>query len=166
MVPPYSHRVSRVRRYFGYCSLTCSFVYGILTLYDRLSHVVRLDLINTNCSPNPERIAPLGLASSDFARHYFRNLGWFLFLALLRCFSSGGSPHIPIYSVYDGNASHCRIAPFGYPRIISCLQIPEAFRSLPRPSSAPNAKASSLRSYQLKRYFAELCLDFLTTTFQ
>ncbi len=25
----------------------------------------------------------------------------FLFLALLRCFSSGGSPHIPMYSVYD-----------------------------------------------------------------
>ncbi len=27
--------------------------------------------------------------------------GTFLFLALLRCFSSGGSPHIPMYSVYD-----------------------------------------------------------------
>ena len=40
-----------------------------------------------------------------------------------------------------------RIAPFGYLRIISCLPIPIAFRSLPRPSSAPDAKASSLRSY-------------------
>ena len=54
-----------------------------------------------NAVQNPESIATLGLASSDFARHYFRNLGWFLFLALLRCFSSGGSPHIPMYSVYD-----------------------------------------------------------------
>ena len=61
-------------------------------------------------------------------------------------------------SVYDTYASHMWIAPFGYPRIDSCLQIPGAFRSLPRPSSAPNAKASSLRSYQLKRFFAELCL--------
>ena len=42
------------------------------------------------------------------------------------------------------------IAPFGYLRINVCLPLPEAFRSLPRPSSAPNAKASSLRSYQLK----------------
>ena len=42
------------------------------------------------------------------------------------------------------------IAPFGYLRIKACLPLPEAFRSLPRPSSAPNAKASSLRSYQLK----------------
>ena len=37
-----------------------------------------------------------GLASSAFARHYLRNLCWCLFLALLRCFSSGGSPRTPI----------------------------------------------------------------------
>ena len=53
-----------------------------------------------NAVQNPEFISDLGLASSDFARHYFRNLGWFLFLALLRCFSSGGSLGIPIDSVY------------------------------------------------------------------
>ena len=52
-------------------------------------------------SPYPKWISSPGLASFDFARHYFRNLGWLLFLALLRCFSSGGSPHIPMYSVYD-----------------------------------------------------------------
>ena len=51
------------------------------------------------------------------------------------------------YSVYDAWASPMRIAPFGYSRIISCLLIPVTFRSLPRPSSAPNAKAFSLRSY-------------------
>ena len=42
-----------------------------------------------------------GLGSSDFARHYFRNHCCFLFLRVLRCFSSPGSPRIPIYSVYD-----------------------------------------------------------------
>ena len=41
----------------------------------------------------------LGLGSSDFARHYFRNHCCFLFLRVLRCFSSPGSPYIPIYSV-------------------------------------------------------------------
>ena len=41
------------------------------------------------------------------------------------------------------------IAPFGHLRINVCLPLPGAFRSLPRPSSAPDAKASSLRSLQL-----------------
>ena len=49
----------------------------------------------------PASISTHGLASYAFARHYLRNLFWFLFLTLLRCFSSGGSPHTPIYSVYD-----------------------------------------------------------------
>ena len=101
MVPPFSHRVSRVRRYSGFCSLTRNFIYRALTFFGRPSQTFQLSLVNAKCSPYPERIAPLGLASSAFARHYLRNLGWFLFLALLRCFSSGGSPHIPIYSVYD-----------------------------------------------------------------
>ena len=52
-------------------------------------------------SPYPERISPLGLPSSAFARHYLRNLVWCLFLALLRCFSSGGSLPIPMDSVLD-----------------------------------------------------------------
>jgi hypothetical protein len=32
-----------------------------------------------------------------------------------------------------------RVAPFGDPRIYACLRLPEAYRSLPRPSSAPGA---------------------------
>ena len=35
--------------------------------------------------------------------------------------------------------SACRVAPFGHARIISRLQIPVHFRSLPRPSSPPEA---------------------------
>ena len=97
MVPPSSHRVSRVRRYSGFCSLTQNFIYRALTFFGRPSQTFQLSLVNAKCSPYPERIAPLGLASSAFARHYLRNLGWFLFLALLRCFSSGGSLHIPIW---------------------------------------------------------------------
>ena len=37
-----------------------------------------------------------GLASSAFARRYLRNLVWFLFLRLLRCFTSAGSLHYTI----------------------------------------------------------------------
>ena len=42
-----------------------------------------------------------------------------------------------------------RVPPFGYPRIKAHLQLPAAFRSLSRPSSAISAMASTLRSSSL-----------------
>ena len=39
------------------------------------------------------------------------------------------------------------VAPFGYPRIKACSRLPMAFRSVPRPSSPPDAKASTECSY-------------------
>ena len=42
-----------------------------------------------------------------------------------------------------------RVSPFGYLRINAHLQLPEAFRSLSRPSSAPDAKAFPLRPFLL-----------------
>ena len=51
--------------------------------------------------PYPKSISTFGLGFSDFARHYFRNHCCFLFLRVLRCFSSPGSPPQPIYSVAD-----------------------------------------------------------------
>ena len=39
------------------------------------------------------------------------------------------------------------VSPFGNLRITAHLQLPEAYRSLSRPSSAPDAKAFPLRSY-------------------
>ena len=51
-----------------------------------------------------------------------------------------------------------RVAPFGDPRINGYLLLPEAFRSLSRPSSAPDAKAFPLRSFQLDLRRHKLCL--------
>ena len=39
-----------------------------------------------------------------------------------------------------------QVSPFGYLRISACLQLPEAFRSLPRPSSPVRAQASTVRT--------------------
>ena len=45
---------------------------------------------------NPCRVShTYGLASSSFARHYSRNHGCFLFLRVLRCFTSPRSLHTP-----------------------------------------------------------------------
>ena len=41
----------------------------------------------------------------------------------------------------------CGVAPFGYLWINACLQLPTAFRSLPRPSSALDAKAFTVCPY-------------------
>ena len=38
-----------------------------------------------------------------------------------------------------------RVAPFGNPGITACVQLPQAYRSLPRPSSPLCAKASTAR---------------------
>ena len=53
---------------------------------------------------------------------------------------------------------HCpgRVPPFGDPRISACLQLPVAFRSLPRPSSAVGALASTLCSSSLDFFVAFL----------
>ena len=55
MVPPSSHGVSRVPRYFGYSSLTFSFAYVTLTLFGTFSHTFQLEIINTKCCPKPHK---------------------------------------------------------------------------------------------------------------
>ena len=47
-----------------------------------------------------------GLGSSEFARHYFRNHGCFLFLRVLRWFTSPGSLRTTMYSSHDTWCSH------------------------------------------------------------
>ncbi len=42
-----------------------------------------------------------------------------------------------------------RVTPFGNPRITGCVLLPEAFRSLPRPSSPDSSKASTVNPYSL-----------------
>ena len=46
-----------------------------------------------------------------------------------------------------------RVAPFGNPRINALWRLPEACRSLIRPSSPPDAKASVVRPYTLSKKF-------------
>ena len=89
---------------------------------------------------------------SDFARHYSRNLGWFLFLRLLRCFSSAGSLPTPMYSVQDTRFFTVWVSPFGNPRVIAYFQLTAAYRRLSRPSSALGAKAFTLCSFSLPQH--------------
>ena len=57
-------------------------------------------------------------------------------------------PHAHLFdSVHADTVLPCRVSPFGNLRINAYLQLPEAYRSLSRPSSAPDAKAFPLRSF-------------------
>ena len=90
-----------------------------------------------------------GLGSSNFARRYFRNRVFFLFLRLLRCFSSPGSlPYVMDWRMDDWSLSS-RVSPFRNLRLIGYLLLPAAYRSLSRLSSALSAKASALRPFLL-----------------
>ena len=92
-----------------------------------------------------------GLGSFPFARRYSGNRCFFLFLQVLRCFSSPGSPRTAMYSLHADRGFLCRVSPFRYLRIIGYVLLPEAFRSLSRLSSALSAKASTLRPYYFNR---------------
>ena len=88
-----------------------------------------------------------GLGSSAFARRYWRNHFCFLFLRLLRWFSSPGSPHnssLWYYASLHNGLPHSDIS-----RSSVAQHLPEAFRSLPRPSSPVETKASPMHSYIL-----------------
>ena len=85
-----------------------------------------------------------GLGYSHFARRYYGNRLLFLFLRVIRCFTSPGylSDQIRVTPHYQR-----RVAPFGDPRIYGRLHLTVAFRSLPRPSSIFCAKASVMCPY-------------------
>ena len=91
----------------------------------------------------PGRMRP-GLGSSHFARRYSGNRCFFLFLRLLRCFSSPGSPPCVMCWRMGTQGVPAWVPPFRHLRIGGYLPLPAAFRSLSRLSSAPSAKASAL----------------------
>ena len=148
VVHPSSHRVSRVRRYSGYSLSVVLFAYGTLTLYGWLSHAIQLILTDHDASPNPinpERLMvwppPRSLATTS-------GISFDVFSCPYLDVSVQGVPLVRLfYSPHDSRVLLCCVATFGYLRIIAYLQLPEAFRSLSRPSSAPDAKAFPLCSY-------------------
>ena len=147
MVPPASQRVPRVHRYSGSCCSPLAFAYVALTLSGCPSHDILLTIRVASAVRNPEYIAIPGLASFPFARRYSGNRCFFLFLLLLRCFSSEGFLHTAMYSLHDAGFLFRRVSPFGNLRVYGYLLLTAAYRSLSRPSSAPDAKSFSLRSF-------------------
>ena len=149
MGPPASDGITRAPSYSGAGCADLSFGYKAFTSFGCTFQCYSPTLVRSRTPVrNPMGPKTRGLGSFHFARRYFENRCFFLFLRLLRCFSSPGSllPHYLFHAAVT-YASICRVSPFGYLRVNAHLQLTAAFRSLSRPSSAPNAKASSLCSF-------------------
>ena len=146
MVPLTSHKVPRVSWYSGSCSLSTDFAYGAFTLSGWLSQ----NHSAIRSTHSLQSVTPVcthtGLGSSHFARRYSGNRCFFLFLRVLRCFSSPGSLHTPMDSVHDDGGLLRQVSPFRNRWITGYLLLPNAYRSLSRLSSALSAKASALCS--------------------
>src|SRR5437764_803728 len=149
MVLAVSHGISRVPWYSGTCPASQHrFVYGVFTLSDRpfqdRSTTLLIDhspALRPNRPYNPAvQAPPFGL---------FRVRSPLLAESLLFSLPAGTEmvhfPPLPstglwiqpgISRYYPGGVS-----PFGHPRVKACLQLTEAYRSLPRPSSTSGAKA-------------------------
>ena len=78
-----------------------SFFYRTFTFFGSPSQTILFLLISRLCSPNPKFASKLGLGSSAFARHYSQNRFFFLFLLVLRCFSSQRSPSYTTLLIYE-----------------------------------------------------------------
>ena len=88
-----------------------------------------------------------GLGWSHFARRYSGNRVFFLFLRVLRCFSSPGSLCMTMDSSCSSGGFLHWVSPFRNLRVDGYLLLSAAYRSLSRLSSALSAKASTLRSF-------------------
>jgi hypothetical protein len=136
------------------------FAYGAFTLYGGSFQRPSARLVFSN-SPdrpqpiqakplNPAQATPAGLAPARFG--LFRVRSPLLTESLLFSLPGGtemvhfppfASTELCICSAMTGHDPG-RVSPFGNPRITACLRLPEAYRSLPRPSSPLCAKASTV----------------------
>ena len=149
MVPPVSHRVSRVPWYSGSSPLEIDFrLPGSHRLWQAFPGLSANQFPLLDC-PQPQRINPLvwplprSLATTsgisvDFSSSPYLDV------------SVQAVPRVRLFdSTHADRVLLCRVSPFGNLRINGHLHLPEAYRSLSRPSSAPDAKAFPLRSFAL-----------------
>ena len=146
VVPPASQRIPRARWYSGY-SLYCQvFVYGIVTLFDSSSQTIPLTLSSITLSATPEILLspvwPLSLslaATQEISVDYSSSA--YLDVSVQRV------PYVWLWIHHTLTVYYyCRVSPFGNLWVAGYLLLSTAYRSLSRPSSAPDAKAFALCS--------------------
>ena len=145
MVPPYSDQVSRVWPYSGSCAAALVFTYVTLTLFGGPSHTLRLTIAVLKAVRTPQVFLPtvwpppLSLATTY-------GISVDVFSSPYLDVSVQAVPSVCLfYSAYGTGVLLQWVSPFRNLRINAYLQLPAAYRSLSRLSSAPSAKAFALR---------------------
>ena len=152
MVPPYSHRVSRVRRYSGSCPAVWDFAYATLTSSGVPSHALRLSLTVSYTVRTPEALLlpvwplPRSLATTCGISFDFSSSGYldvsvprvpYMNLCVQSMFR-GSSPRGFPHSEICGSMLIC-----SSPQLIAACHV---LRRLPMPRHSP---------------YALLCLNYL-----
>ncbi len=140
MVPPASRGIPRGPRYSGYHLGSCTYDYGAVTLYGGPFQAAS-SWCRTSHGVVPQ---PQGSKLPRFALFPVRSplLGESRLISLppgTEMFQFPGLAPLRVTALADR-----RVSPFGHPGITACVQLPQAFRSLPRPSSPLDAKASTV----------------------
>ena len=147
MVSPASYRISVPGSTQEPNQRSTIFAYGTITLFGRLSHTFPLtvDFVTPYgwaLQPHPASwmvwADPRSLATTRRMISFPLGTKMFQFPRLPSpglCIQPGDAAGLPQ-----------QVSLFGYPRINACTRLPEAFRSVPRPSSALDAKASTVSS--------------------
>ena len=121
--------------------------------------------INPPVCPLPRSLATTSGISVDFSSSPYLDV------------SVQAVPHVHLFdSMHVDRVLLCRVSPFGNSGIKAYVRLPQTYRSLSRPSSALDAKAFPLRSYQLDltgsqelcrpqiRFIVVLCYPFKKST--
>ena len=153
MVLADSHRISRVLWYLGdRQGSQRAFVYRTFTCCGPTFQTVRLAcrFVTPRACALPIPATPPHASVLGFRLFPFRSplLRESRFLSLpggteMSHFPPLASLRLCIQRAMTGHDSR-RVPPFGHPRVKACLQLTEAYRSLPRPSSPSRAKASTV----------------------
>ena len=146
MVPPASHRVTRVRWYSGFTLSASDFAYRTFTFFGSHFHTYSaifhfsLSVRNPRCK-HLVWASPISLAATLGIEVSFFSYGY-LDVSVPRV----SLMQLLIHRMIPNHYFRC-VPAFGYPWVFRCLLLTMAFRSLPRPSSAPIAKAFTLCSF-------------------
>ena len=147
MGPPASHGVTRVPRYSGYCHVFSDFVYGAITLSGSPSQMYSTNLEESNMQSATPKVLLLLVWPPPLSLATTRGISVYFFSSRYLDVSVPGVPHVHLCIQCTFHDSSPWVFPHSEIRGYNAyLQLPAAFRSLSRPSSAPDAKAFPLCS--------------------